>query len=236
MESTRFLKAIVIGASGATGRELVDLLLLNSNFSKVTILIRRKIGRWDNLAPELFNKLNIIEVESLDILNKEKETISKVLNEETNYDCLFCTLGASMKLPIDEYKKIESQYYVNSAKLCETFNIPHFSSITSKAASSSSWIEMAKVQGLRDETILKSEIESKCILRAGLIQDRDNDKRLSEKLLDLIPSFLLDKITSKNLAKAMMNIGIHHVKNESGKKQARIVEHKEQVKWAEMNL
>ena len=37
MESNLNLKAIVIGATGAVGRELVDFLLNNENYSKVTI-------------------------------------------------------------------------------------------------------------------------------------------------------------------------------------------------------
>ena len=36
------LNALVIGASGATGRELVSLLLENENFSSVTIFVRKK--------------------------------------------------------------------------------------------------------------------------------------------------------------------------------------------------
>ena len=38
MESNLKLKAIVIGATGAVGRELVDCLLNNENYIKVTTL------------------------------------------------------------------------------------------------------------------------------------------------------------------------------------------------------
>ena len=36
------LKAIVLGATGATGQELVKLLLNDPNFSKVTIFVRKR--------------------------------------------------------------------------------------------------------------------------------------------------------------------------------------------------
>ena len=36
------LSALVIGATGATGIELVSLLLENENFSSVTIFVRKK--------------------------------------------------------------------------------------------------------------------------------------------------------------------------------------------------
>ena len=37
------LHALVVGATGATGKEMVKLLLEDSNFSKVSLFVRRKI-------------------------------------------------------------------------------------------------------------------------------------------------------------------------------------------------
>ena len=37
------LHALVLGATGATGKEIVKLLLEDSNFSKVSLFVRRKI-------------------------------------------------------------------------------------------------------------------------------------------------------------------------------------------------
>ena len=37
------LKGIVLGATGATGQELVKLLLNDSNYSKVIIFVRKKL-------------------------------------------------------------------------------------------------------------------------------------------------------------------------------------------------
>ena len=54
MESNLNLKAIVIGATGAVGRELVDFLLNNENYSKVTI--SKNNGKW-----EMWNPVNPID-------------------------------------------------------------------------------------------------------------------------------------------------------------------------------
>jgi len=43
------LKALIIGGSGASGRELIDNILTNPNYESITILSRRKISRWENL-------------------------------------------------------------------------------------------------------------------------------------------------------------------------------------------
>ena len=73
MESKLDLKAIVIGATGAVGRELVDYLLNNPNYSKITIFVRRMITRWVDLPEDKKQKLNIIEVDSLDCIKTQKK-------------------------------------------------------------------------------------------------------------------------------------------------------------------
>ena len=35
--------ALVIGGTGATGKEIVNLLIKNSNFSKITLFVRKEI-------------------------------------------------------------------------------------------------------------------------------------------------------------------------------------------------
>ena len=38
------LHAIILGATGATGQEILKLVLNNSNFSKITVFVRRNIS------------------------------------------------------------------------------------------------------------------------------------------------------------------------------------------------
>ena len=46
------IKAIVIGATGAVGRELVDELLKSPEYELITVFVRRTIDRWEKLKPE----------------------------------------------------------------------------------------------------------------------------------------------------------------------------------------
>ena len=52
MEQSKKLNAIVIGATGAVGRELVDYLLSNVNYNKISIFVRRIIDRWIDLPED----------------------------------------------------------------------------------------------------------------------------------------------------------------------------------------
>jgi len=50
METAIKLKAFILGASGAIGRELVDELVKSKNWSQVTVVVRRKLEEWDKLT------------------------------------------------------------------------------------------------------------------------------------------------------------------------------------------
>ena len=56
-------KSLIFGGSGAVGRELVDYLLNSGQYSKITLITRKTLERWEKSNPE---KLNVITVESLD--------------------------------------------------------------------------------------------------------------------------------------------------------------------------
>ena len=73
--SDKKINAIIIGATGAVGRELVDYLLMNDNYGKITVFVRRTIDRWDQLSAEKKQKLNIIKVENLDFMSEDKDKI-----------------------------------------------------------------------------------------------------------------------------------------------------------------
>ena len=76
MEPQKF-KAIIIGATGAVGRELVDCLLSSNHYSKITIFVRRVIKKWEDLPEAQKQILNIIKVDNLDFLSNSKEELEK---------------------------------------------------------------------------------------------------------------------------------------------------------------
>ena len=125
MEQTLKLNAIVIGATGAVGRELVDYLLSNNNYNKISIFVRRIIDRWIDLPEGKKEKLNIIEVENLDCLENENE-IKSLLNDILQNDVLFNTLGSRVGRGNEEFRKVDFTYVVNSCILCEKLNIGIF--------------------------------------------------------------------------------------------------------------
>ena len=127
------LNAIIIGATGAVGRELVDYLLMNENYGKVTIFVRRVIDRWEKLPEEKKKKLDIVKVENLDFMAEDKDKILSIMNDkETQYDVLFNVLGSRVGRGEEEFRRVDFTYVVNSCILCEKLNISHFSNCSAE--------------------------------------------------------------------------------------------------------
>ncbi len=177
------INAIIIGATGAVGRELVDYLLMNDNYGKVTIFVRRVIDRWEKLSEEQKNKLNIVKVENLDFMAEDKEKILSILNDNTQYDVLFNVLGSRVGRGEEEFRKVDFTYVVNSCILCEKLNISHFSNCSAANASKDSWFLYSRVKGEAEEECLKKNVNYVSILRPGIILNRENDDRIGEKII-----------------------------------------------------
>ena len=214
------INAIIIGATGAVGRELVDYLLMNENYGKITIFVRRVIDRWEKLPEEKKQKLNIVKVENLDFMAGDKEKILSILNDNTQYDVLFNVLGSRVGRGEEEFRKVDFTYVVNSCILCEKLNISHFSNCSAANASKDSWFLYSRVKGEAEEECLKRNVNYVSILRPGIILNRDNDDRLGEKIVAYIP--FLPKITSKDIAMSMLMDDLEYQQGKKEKKAIRI--------------
>lgn len=212
-QTSKTLSALVIGSTGAVGRELTDILVKSSKYSSVTLLVRRKLDRWSNYTEEEKQKLKIVLCDNLDILNADREAIEKIF--EPKFDSLFCCLGSRVGRGDQEFTRVDYDYFVYCADFCERFNVPYLATISSKGANPKSWFMYFKVKGRADEECLKRNINCISIFRPGAILDRDNDHRLGEAMLKFVP--FIDKIRSTNLARAIYNesIAFHNSENKS---------------------
>ena len=229
MENEKKLNAIIIGATGAVGRELVNYLLLNENYGKITIFVRRILDKWEKLSDDQKQKLNIIKVENLDFMGEEKDKILAMLNDNIQYDVLFNVLGSRVGRGEEEFRKVDFTYVVNSCTLCEKLNISHFSNCSAANASKDSWFLYSRVKGEAEEECLKKNVNYVSILRPGIILNRDNDDRWGEKVIAYVP--FLPKITSKDIAMSMLVDDLEYQKGKKEKKAIRI-SHSEMEKLA----
>lgn len=203
------MKAVVIGATGAVGYEVVNELLISKAWSSIAIISRRKLTDWENL-PMTDCNIKFIIVESLDILNNPKEKlldISKDLDFE-GYDCVFNLLGGRVKMGEMEFRKVDYHYVVYSAELCLKFNIKNFVHVSSQGGDPSSCLLYLRVKGEVEEKLKTMSIQNLSIFKPGLIKNR-RDERCGEKFSKYLSYIFccIPAIEVKDLAYAVVKIG-----------------------------
>jgi len=112
-------KAIVIGATGAVGNNLVKELVNSSKCELVTIIGRRQL-ELEGVTNSPKVQQHIIDMEKI-----EEETM-KVIN---GHQVAFSTLGVGQptKIPRQELIKIEQGYTDSFAKACKSCGVRHLS-------------------------------------------------------------------------------------------------------------
>ena len=205
------MEAIVVGATGATGKDLLKLLLKDSDFEKVSIFVRRDVSISDDKL-----NINIIDFDN-----------TKQWKELVKGDVLFSCLGTTLKAAGSKKAqwKIDYDYQFEFAKAAKKNGVANYILVSSASASSKSPFFYSKMKGQLEESIKELGFEKTIILNPPLLE-RKNSKRTGEvwglKTLKFLNSFGILKsqkpLSTENLAKAMvktlknMNNGIHHVK------------------------
>ena len=228
-------KTLLFGATGAVGRELMDYLLDSNEYTKITLITRRKIERWEKIKSE---KLNIIIVESLDFLINDLNKIKELIPDIESYNSVFNTLGGRVKIGEEEFRKIENIYVLKTLEICEKYNIPHFSFCSSNKADKNSYFLLWKVKGETEEELKKRKIIKKIsVFHPGILLDRDNDERFGESIMKWIP--FISKISVKDVAKSMFIVDLKfNSKNNNNQKQEdvyEIIENDEMIRMSKEN-
>ena len=138
--------ALVLGATGATGRELVLQLLAHPAFREVSIFVRNK--------PDLeHHKLKIYEID-----------FSK-LNSYNNLvvgDVLFSALGTTLKDAGSKAKQYEVDYtyQYEFAKMASENRVNHYSLVSSIGANKDAWFFYLKTKGALENEVKKLSFTS----------------------------------------------------------------------------
>lgn len=197
-------KSLIFGGSGAVGRELVDYLLNSGQYSKITLITRKTLERWEKSNPE---KLNVITVESLDFLIDDLNKIKELIPDIETYNSVFNTLGGRVEVGEEEVRKIEYAYALKTLEICEKYNIPHFLFCSSNRADKNSYFLVWKVKGETEEELKqRKKIKKISVFHPGILLDRENDEKLGEHLEKGIHS--ISKIGAKDVAKSMFIVDL----------------------------
>ena len=161
------LHALVIGATGATGRELVKRLLKDEDFDKVTIFVRT--------APNInHNKLKTHVIDFKEI-EKNKELIKG--------DILFSALGTTKKDAggKDQQYKIDYTYQYEFAKIAAENGLANYSLVSSIGANAKSSFFYPKIKGALEEAVKKLNFKKIDIFQPPMLIRQPDLMREGEK-------------------------------------------------------
>ncbi|RWS25442.1 putative transcription coactivator-like protein [Leptotrombidium deliense] len=194
MATTSNLSAVVIGATGAVGQSLVNQLLTNPQFSKVTTVGRRKLDSLQNVDTSKLNEV-VVDMENM------KSVKDEIGNNDVAFSCLGTTKAAAGSA--EAFRHIDYDLNVEFANICKEKDIKCFNLVSSQMANANSWFFYMKTKGQAEEKIKEIGFPILNIFRPGLL-DRKDKTRMGEK----IAKCFVSSISVDTVAKAMINFSI----------------------------
>ena len=161
-------KAIVIGATGMVGTQLIHSLIENDDYSEIVSLVRRASGITNKKLTE-----HIINFD-------DPDTWEKLVTG----DVLFSTLGttiAQAKTKSEQYK-VDFTYQYTVAKTAAKNGVTHYVLVSSAGANSNSMAFYTKMKGELEDAVKSLPFDYISILRPGQLEGNRVNKRPAEKI------------------------------------------------------
>ena len=160
--------ALVIGATGLVGEQLVLQLLEHPEFEKVVVFGRRKSG----LNHSKF-------VEELIDFDRPESWAALVKG-----DVLFSTLGTTIKTAKTKANqhRVDFTYQYEFAKAASQNGVPVYVLVSSLGADSKSSVFYSRMKGELDEAVSRLPFQKTIIVRPSILDGNRKEKRPAEKV------------------------------------------------------
>jgi len=197
-------KAIIAGASGLIGSKLLNILLYESYYDEVLILVRKELP--------VSNKKLVQLVIDFDKLDDHAVAVTG--------HAIFCCLGSTQKKTPDlaVYRKIDHDYPLKLAQLARQNGVEQFHLVSSIGANSQSSNFYTKMKGETEADIEQEKMKCLHIYRPSFLVGARNESRPRERfflgLMKLINPLLVGSlrnyrsIPAETVARAMFNESI----------------------------
>lgn len=160
--------AIVAGATGLIGNELVEMLCSDADFGKVLVISRRNPG-FDNPKVEVL----LTDFDDLDSVA-----------DNIRGDMLFCCLGTTIAKAGSRsaFRKVDEEYPLKLADVAVANGIEKFLIITAMGADPSSWVFYNRVKGEVEEGLKAKKLPFLRIFRPSLLLGEREEYRTGEEM------------------------------------------------------
>eukprot|EP00026_Physarum_polycephalum_P015936 Phypoly_transcript_16741.p1 GENE.Phypoly_transcript_16741~~Phypoly_transcript_16741.p1 ORF type:complete len:256 (+),score=44.59 Phypoly_transcript_16741:31-798(+) len=195
--------AVVLGASGATGKALVKELLVNPKWTKVTTIGRTPLDLTGHANLEKLNQVTIDMKDGYEPASKSFE----------GHDAVFCCLGTTIKKAgsQENFRKIDYDLVIQGGAKAKAANVPYFGLVSSMSANANSSIFYSRTKGEAEDGLKAQQHPVLGIFQPGLLMTERNESRPGESVAQAVfpyLSWMLPKnykeISVETVAKAMI--------------------------------
>ena len=171
-------QALIFGATGAVGSELLKLCLDGHRYQRIIVIARRP-------ASVKHDKLVWIEA-GFDTLDK-LEPVSGLSDGDA-----FCCLGTTIKAAGSEsaFRRVDYEYVLNAARYAKKCGVIQFSMVTATGANPASRLLYSRTKGEIEDAVMAENFPSLHIFRPSLLKGERAEFRLKEELANCA-SFLM---------------------------------------------
>lgn len=165
--------ALVVGATGLIGSQLVTLLLNSSRYQEVRVLVRKSLN---NPHPKL------VEV----LYNFAQPDATQVMGDD-----IFCCLGTTMKQAgsREAFYAVDHEYPLQIARFARQNGAAQFLIVTAMGAGTDSAIFYNRVKGEVERDLRTVGFNALHFFRPSLLLGNRGERRLGEKIGEKVMRF-----------------------------------------------
>lgn len=169
------MKALIIGATGATGKDLVNTLLQDNDYTEIITFVRRGTGVTHPKLTEVLTDFDNLETVAAHIVG----------------DVLFSCLGTTLKAAgsKDNQRHIDFEIPLKFAQIAKRNGVPKVVLLSAYGASATSKVFYSKIKGELEDKMAELAFESYIIFRPGFLLRKNTDRpdeRITATLLHIM--------------------------------------------------
>lgn len=163
--------ALLAGASGLIGQELLPLLLARPEYAKVHSLVRRETGKMQVKLRE-----HVVDFAALDA-SVTQASVGAI-------DDVYITLGTTMKKAgsKEAFRRVDYDYILAVARVAKKLGAKRLALVSSLGASAQSNVFYNKTKGEAEDAILALGFEEVVIVRPSILDGDRQEERPGERV------------------------------------------------------
>ena len=169
------MKALIIGATGATGKDLVNILLQDPDYTEVVIFVRRSSGIVHSKLTEIITDFDKLE------------EVSGSIKGDVWFSCLGTTLKAAGSR--DKQWHIDYEIPAKFAEIAKRNGVFRAVLLSAYGASVTSSVFYSRIKGQLEDNIASLVFDQYIIFRPGFLLRKDTD-RSGERIIAGVLRFL----------------------------------------------